>query len=31
MKQAILWLIVGLALIGLSVPAQAQWQCLYAT
>ena len=31
MKQAVLWLIAGTALIGLAMPAQAQWQCLYAT
>ncbi len=31
MKNPVLWLVLGLALIGLSVPAQAQWQCLYAT
>jgi len=31
MKQAVRWLVVGVALVGLSLPAQAQWQCLYST
>jgi len=31
MKHAVRWLVVGVALAGLALPAQAQWQCLYAT